>query len=271
MLEQCQAEYVRAMMPQQVGVGVKFAAELLAMGLRMTMKLNGRFIIITIDMVNAYNEIKRDAVVGAHSRHIILKKTVTFWRAKLGPTSKLWAGKESLDHSEGLVQGSPISSSGFSYTIDGQLKEADRKLAMHGGCARFGMDDGYLVGPHEVVFGVLTEFAANLKSESGCELNLNKCKMFSEEEGACARARREGHIPEELQHLQEGNYVTEDGSIVRGIQIFNVPLGEERYVKARLREKAQQVRRTTEAYAEDLGDEYPRNCGRCCSTPCNIE
>ncbi len=26
MLEQCQAEYVKQMMPQQVGVGVKFAA-----------------------------------------------------------------------------------------------------------------------------------------------------------------------------------------------------------------------------------------------------
>ncbi len=129
---------------------------------------------------------------------------------------------------------------------------------MHGGCARFGIDDGYLVGPPEVVFRVLVEFAANLKTESGCELNMSKCKMYSEEEGACARARREGHIPEELLHLQEGTYVTEDGSILRGIHIFNVPLGEERYVKARLREKAHQVQRTADAYTEDMGDEYPQ-------------
>ncbi len=39
MLIQCQAEYVKEMMPHEVGVGVKFAAELLAMGLRMTLKL----------------------------------------------------------------------------------------------------------------------------------------------------------------------------------------------------------------------------------------
>ncbi len=32
-MEQCRAEYVKEMMPQQVGVGVKFAAELLAIGL----------------------------------------------------------------------------------------------------------------------------------------------------------------------------------------------------------------------------------------------
>ncbi len=120
------------------------------------------------------------------------------------------------------------------------------------------MDDGYLIGPPEVVFKVLAKFAKSLKEESGCELNMNKCKMYNEEEGACARARRDGHIPEELLHLQEGTYVTEDGNILRGIQIFNVPLRDERYVKARLREKAMQVQRTTEAYTDDLGDEYPQ-------------
>ncbi len=55
-----------------------------------------------------------------------------------------------MEHHEGLVQGSPISSSGFSFTIHNHVKEADRKLTEHGGCARFGMDDGYMIGPKEV-------------------------------------------------------------------------------------------------------------------------
>ena len=38
------------LMPQQVGVGVKFAAELLAMGLRMTLHVHGTFILISIDL-----------------------------------------------------------------------------------------------------------------------------------------------------------------------------------------------------------------------------
>jgi len=59
MLEQCQKGYVMEMMPQQVGVGVKFAAELLAMGLRMALHMNGRFIIIGIDMINAYKSRER--------------------------------------------------------------------------------------------------------------------------------------------------------------------------------------------------------------------
>ncbi len=62
-LEQCQTKYVKEMIPQHVGVGVKFAAELRAMGLRMVLHLNTDFII------NAYNEIKRAAILGAHKRH----------------------------------------------------------------------------------------------------------------------------------------------------------------------------------------------------------
>ncbi len=94
-----------------------------------------------------------------------------------------------------------MSASGFSFTIDNVMKEADAKLAALGGCARFGMNDGYLVGPPEIVFEVLAEFDRGLKRECGCDLNINKCKMYIEEEGACERARRQGLISDELRHL----------------------------------------------------------------------
>ncbi len=57
-------------------MGVKFAAELLAMGLRMTLHLHRGFIIVIIDMINAYYEIKRAAVLDAHMRHTYLKRMV---------------------------------------------------------------------------------------------------------------------------------------------------------------------------------------------------
>jgi hypothetical protein len=79
------------MMPQQVGVGMKFAAELLAMVLGMVLHLRRGFILINIDIVNAYNDNKRAAVVGAHMRHTNFVKWVPYWRSKLGLTSKLWA------------------------------------------------------------------------------------------------------------------------------------------------------------------------------------
>jgi hypothetical protein len=112
-----------------------------------------------------------------------------------------------MEHHEGLVQGSPISSSGFSYTIGKRIKEADARLGAFGGCARFGMDGNYMVGPPKVVFRVLADFAGGLKTDCWCELNMSKCMMFSWDDGACERARTECHIPEEMWELQQGTYV----------------------------------------------------------------
>jgi hypothetical protein len=41
------------------------------------------------------------------------------------------------------------------------------------------MDDGYMIGPKEVVFEMLTKFAEALREEHGCRLNTRKCKMYS--------------------------------------------------------------------------------------------
>ena len=185
-------------------------------------------------------------------------KWVPYWRSRLGPTSKLWAGVDYMEHHEGLFQGFPISSSGFSFTIHDRVKEADMRLVELGGCARFGMDDGYMIGPPELVFEVLAEFAARIKEDSGCELNVSKCRMYSKEEGACEAARKAGHIPVELLHLKEGVHVNESGDLLRGLTIFNVPVGEEKYVAVKLRDKAKQVEKTTEAYVRDRRDEYPK-------------
>jgi hypothetical protein len=163
-----------------------------------------------------------------------------------------------MEYQEGLEQGSPTSSSGFSYTIHEKVKRADKRLVEYGGCARFGMDDGYMMGPMEVVFQVLKEFVIGIKEEHGCELNTRKCKMYNIKEGRCMAARREGHIPLSMQHVEEGIYVNELGERLKGITIFNVPVGEERYVEAVLRHKAREVEQTTRQYVEDLEAKYPQ-------------
>ncbi len=66
---------------------------------------------------------------------------VPYWRANLGPVAKIWEGKDTMEYKEGLQQGSPTSSSGFSYTIHDKVKRADKRLVEYGGCARFGMGD----------------------------------------------------------------------------------------------------------------------------------
>ncbi len=114
-----------------------------------------------------------------------------------------------------------------------------------------------MIGPKEVVFEVLAGFAKGIREKCGCELNVTKCKMYNMEEGACEEARRTGCIPEMLSHLEEGTRVNESGHILRGMTIFNVPVGEERYVRAKPREKAAQVERTTASYVRNLEEKYP--------------
>jgi hypothetical protein len=90
------------MMPQHLGVGVKFAAELLVMGLRMTLHKRPDFIIVGVDISNAFCEIMRAIVVERHMQHDRLCGMVPYWRAKLGPVAKLWAGKDTMEYQEGL-------------------------------------------------------------------------------------------------------------------------------------------------------------------------
>ena len=100
MLQKFQADYIREMMPQQLGVGVKFAAELLVMGLRMIISLNKDFIIINVDIVNAYCEVMRASVIERHMEHDRLRGMVPYWRAKLGPAANLWTGDGSMEYRE---------------------------------------------------------------------------------------------------------------------------------------------------------------------------
>ena len=53
------------------------------------------------------------------------------------------------------------------------------------------MDDGYMIGPREVVLEVLSEFARAIDEKHGCKLNTRKCKMYIVNEGMCQQAREE--------------------------------------------------------------------------------
>ena len=207
----------------------------------MTLHTRPDFIIVGVDISNAFCEVVRASIIERHMQHDRLCGMVPYWRAKFGPVAKLWAGKDTMECQEGLQQGFLTSSSGFSYTINKKVKRADRRLVEYSGCARFGMDDGYMMGPKEIVFHVLGEFAEGIKLDHGCELNTRKSKMYNMGDDRCSEARREGHIPDSMQHIEEGIYVNESGETLRGIMIFNVPVNDSKYVEAILRQKAREV------------------------------
>jgi len=99
------------------------------MGLRMTLYLNPDFILVGFDLENAYKKIWQAAVLRRHLEHRRLRGLVPYLRIKLGPRSPMWAKDNAIYDEEGLLQGGPISSSTFSFTIHPAVVEADAKLA----------------------------------------------------------------------------------------------------------------------------------------------
>ena len=77
-------------MPRQLGVEVKFVAELLVMGLRMIINMKKDFILINVDICNAFCEVMRASVMERHMGHERFRGIMPYWRAKLGPTANLW-------------------------------------------------------------------------------------------------------------------------------------------------------------------------------------
>jgi hypothetical protein len=72
--EICKSE----LMPQLVGVGLNFAAKLLAMGLRMTLHVHNTFVRIIIDLKNAYNAMRRSSMCETHIQHDRLRRIVSY-------------------------------------------------------------------------------------------------------------------------------------------------------------------------------------------------
>ncbi len=88
-----------------------------------------------------------------------------------------------------------------------------------------GMIDEYMVGPREIIFVVLEDFAKGIRERTGCELVARKCKMFSLDEDAREDYNKRGLITRELVHMEEGIYVNMNEDRLRGVTIFNVLIG----------------------------------------------
>ena len=96
------------------------------------------------------------------------------------------------------------------------MKKVDEQLATHGACARFGIGDGYVLGPREIIFIVLEEFAG-VEGETGCQLVPKKYKFFIPNEGVLEDTTHRHLIPESLRHMQEGIHINNTRERVRGL------------------------------------------------------
>jgi hypothetical protein len=82
--------------------------------------------------------------------------------------------------------------------------------------------------------------------------------MYNLDAGASwHECNEKGLIPDELSHMEEDIYVSEDEDRLKGVTICNLPIGEHVHVEAVSRDKAPEVARVARAYVDDLEDEYP--------------
>ena len=220
--------YAEVLQPHQLLVGVRMGDSKLVHGVRLLLEHRPTYAALHIDLRNAYNLVRRSAVLARHAAQPKLRHLVPWLRSELGPCSILRAGDTWLDSDEGVQQGWPLSSAAFCVAIQPEVMALDAELSAHGGCARFGADDGILVGPPEVVWRAFAKFVADLEEATGCVCQLPKCVGYSP-------AGPEAFVgaPAGIRRGQVGAHY--------GIDVFGVPLGDPGYVAAAMRKRGEEV------------------------------
>jgi hypothetical protein len=109
--------------PTQLGVGVKGGAEALTHAARRyLLSLDEERAFVKLDFSNAFNSVRRDAVLEAVAKH--QPDLLAFSIAAYGSPSQLWVGDQHISSEEGVQQGDPLGPLLFCLALDSPLKDA---------------------------------------------------------------------------------------------------------------------------------------------------
>ena len=227
--------------PQQVAVGVPGGISILIHGLRVLMEYRQDFVIVRLDLQNAYNAADRAALLRRFSEQPSLRPLLPLLHASLAHGTGLRVGgqQQSLfesqvrgDSSTGTQQGAPPSSGVFCVGIQPELQALDEELRPFGGCARGIMDDIYAAGPPPVVFPAVMRFALAVQTALDLHLQVEKSSCFAPayDLSTCPWRARAG-IP--LGSFTAPEPQADGAGVDRqsfGIMVGGVPLGTTQYV-----------------------------------------
>ena len=129
--------------------------------------------------------------------------------------------------SEGTAQGDPLSAPYFNVAWQKYVRELNQTLVEYGGMAKFGMDDGYAVGPPEIIFTALERFALNVEQQCLLVWEKTKTEVFS----------WSGILPEGCTDGLTRAGLEIDGIFEPGFLCYGVPVGTDKYVEYMLSEK----------------------------------
>lgn len=158
------------LLPHQAGVGVKGGCEGLVHAVRRyTAGMERDRAFIKIDFSNAFNTIRRDALLEAVQR--LCPDIYELTLSSYGAPSSLWAGEHLIPSAEGIQQGDPLGPLLFCLTMDAPLKAVGAEFST-----------GYLddVGLGDTV-SHLVDHVRVLERETsaiGLSLNYSKCEII---------------------------------------------------------------------------------------------
>ena len=210
---------------------------------RMMTEAHPHWPCVPIDFRNAHNEISRCAMVEACEAAPSLQHLALHMAASLASHHRLEAsGEEWGEAEEGHTQGDPEASGGFAVALHPAVKELHRSLAAVGGLAVFGNDDGYAIGPPEVLFRELERFQTRAFHTCNLSIQVSKTKVYMETGAKPAEA------PADMP--QAG--VRVGRRLLPGFQCYGVAIGSQDYVQHMLGEKVAELRRDVDKVMELL-------------------
>ena len=129
-----------------------------------------------------------------------------------------------------MTQGDPLACPRFCLAWHKSVRKLGARLRATGGHAVFGMDDGYGVGPSEVVFPAMEDFIREVEEEVGLVCQRAKSKVFSWE--GILPGAPEGFT---LAGIKEGEV------FLPAMLVYGVPVGVDLYVTKMLDTKVGEI------------------------------
>ena len=231
--------------PEQLAMSVAGGGKLV-FSIRMLAEERREFVVVKIDMKNAFNEVSRASILEALEEEPSLCHLAWHAASVLAPSSGLETGGEKWgDSSEGTAQGDPLSAPYFNVAWHKYVRQLSNTLGEHGGMAKFGMDDGYAMGPSEVLFPAIERFAKDVQEKCLLVWEKTKTEVFT----------WSGNVPVNCTPglLRAGTVV--DGQFEPGFLCYGVPVGTDAYVEYMMEEKMLEIARSAKNSCNVLNGE----------------
>ena len=234
--------------PQQLCMSPGGGHKLIHM-VRMLLELHPDWVCLKTDVVNAHNSISRASIVETTESEPALRHLSQFLASILAMPSVLETGGEPWGESgDGLAQGDGMSSAAFAVGLHQDVKLLDAEMAVAGGCAVFGNDDGYVLGPPAAVYPAVDSFARRILARCGLVLQRGQDRQKCKTE-VFAWGELPVGTPADLQRA--GAVV--GGRFEPGFVCYGAAIGTDSFVRQHLVDKVTELSQVTLRSCEVLG------------------